>query len=126
MGLLFNLRIRIKLVSKLRGVTCGQLEETTGHILWECPFAHNVQALVRGKIQKTNSLTTNFFLLMRQMLERLSSKEFELWAMVTWSLWNAHNKVQSRNAQSHLEEIFKQAMSLMEEYHKLVRDLIQR
>ena len=62
MGLLFNLRIRIKLVSKLRGVTCGQLEETTGHILWECPFAHNVQALVRGKIQKqTPQRQTSFF-----------------------------------------------------------------
>ena len=61
---------------------CGQIEETIGHILWECPFAHNIQALVRGKIQKTNFLAMNFFLLMKPMIKRLSSKEFELWAMV--------------------------------------------
>ena len=68
----------------------------------------------------------NFFLLTRQMLERLSSKEFELWAMIAWSLWNACNRVQFWSTQSHPEEIFKQAMSLMEEYQNHIRDLVQK
>ena len=44
---------------------CGQHEETTEHILWECPLAHKVWALVRGRIRKTSSSVPNFFLLMR-------------------------------------------------------------
>ncbi|KAK9995822.1 hypothetical protein SO802_020508 [Lithocarpus litseifolius] len=55
---------------------CGQHEETTGHILWECPLARNMWALVRGRIQKTSSSKASFFLLMRQMMERLSREEF--------------------------------------------------
>ena len=40
---------------------CGQEDETTEHILWECPFARNVWALVRGKVQKSNFKTEDFF-----------------------------------------------------------------
>ncbi|KAK9988426.1 hypothetical protein SO802_028665 [Lithocarpus litseifolius] len=77
---------------------CGQHVETTEHILWECPLARNVWALVRGRIQKTSSLVSSFFLLTRQMMERLSGKEFELWAMIAWALWNARNHVVGQDA----------------------------
>lgn len=35
----------------------GQADETTVHILWECPLAHNVWALVWGRIQKKKKKT---------------------------------------------------------------------
>lgn len=38
-----------------RCTLCGQHDETTTHILWDCPFARNVWALVRGKLQKSRS-----------------------------------------------------------------------
>ena len=44
------------------------------HILWECPFARNVWSLVRGKIQKSNAHASDFFILMRSMLGKTSSK----------------------------------------------------
>ena len=62
---------------------CGQQEEKIGHILWECPLARNVWALVRGRIQKASSSTASFFLRTRSMMERLSRQEFNLWAMIT-------------------------------------------
>ena len=99
---------------------CGQHEETTGHILWECPLARKVWALVRGSIQKTSSLVPNFFLLTRQMMERLSGKEFELWAMIAWALWNARNRIHFQHTQTHPTEILKQATKLMMDYQKLV------
>ena len=46
--------------------------------------------------------------------------------MIAWSLWNACNRVQFWSTQSHPEEIFKQAMSLMEEYQNHIRDLVQK
>ena len=86
---------------------CGQADETMAHILWECPLARNVWVLVWGRIQKTNSSTTSFFLLTRQMMERLSKKEFETWTMVVWSLWNARNRMHFRQSQPHRIEILK-------------------
>ena len=56
---------------------CNQQDETKEHILWECPFAHNVWALVRGKLQKSSSVAENFSCLhviwWRGLTERSSS-----------------------------------------------------
>ena len=71
---------------------CSPQDETKEHILWECPFAHNVWAVVRGKLQKSSSMAENFFMLARHMMERLDRKELELWSMTSWSLWNTRNR----------------------------------
>lgn len=42
---------------------CCQQPESTSHLLWECPFARNVWALSRGKIQKCSNAVQDFFLL---------------------------------------------------------------
>ena len=47
---------------------CNQQAEIGVHILWECPFARNVWALVKGKIQKSSAVVPDFFLLTRSML----------------------------------------------------------
>lgn len=73
---------------------CCQQNETTCHILWECPLARNVWALVRGQLQKSNSTIVNFLMLARQMMERLDRKELEVWSITAWSIWNARNRVQ--------------------------------
>ena len=83
-------------------------------------------ALVRGRIQKTSSSEASFFLLTRQMMERLSGKEFEIWAMTAWAIWTARNRIPFQHTQPHPREILKQANDLMGEYQKLVKDLVQR
>ena len=92
---------------------CRQHEETTRHILWECPLARNVWALVRGRIQKASSLEASFFLVTRHMMERLSGKEFEIWAMTAWAIWTARNRIHFQHTQPHPSEILKQATDLM-------------
>ena len=70
---------------------CHQQSETMSHILWECPFACNGRSLVRGKIQKSNAHASDFFILMRSMLERLPRRKMEYWATIAWAIWNARN-----------------------------------
>ena len=71
---------------------CGQAEESVCHALWECPLATNVWALVKGKLQKSSAVVQDFHSLARQMDDKLTGKEMEVWAMVAWSIWNARNR----------------------------------
>ena len=68
---------------------CQQKTETTGHVLWECPLARNVWALVKGKIQKCSNEACDFFLLFGFMVQSLDQRDLELWATVAWAIWNA-------------------------------------
>ena len=61
---------------------CKQHDETVVHVLCECPFARNVWAMVRGRLQKCNSEALNFYTLARQMEEKLPKKEILWYALV--------------------------------------------
>ncbi|KAK9995685.1 hypothetical protein SO802_020371 [Lithocarpus litseifolius] len=95
---------------------CGKQDETIQHILWEFPFARNVWALVRGKLQKSNFVTEEFFMLARHMVHRLGRNDLEPWAITSWSLWNTRNRFQFKHVRTHPCEILQQAESLLEEY----------
>ena len=45
---LFRRKIQIDPICEL----CSQTRETCDHLLWECPFARNVWAMMKGKVQK--------------------------------------------------------------------------
>ena len=105
---------------------CGQQDETTQQILWECLFPCNVWALAWGKLQKSSFVTKKFFMLARCMVHRLGGKDLEMWAITSWSLWNAWNRFHFKHVQTHPCEIFKQANSLLEEYQRLAKSLPQR
>ena len=55
---------------------CHQQPETNSHLLWECPFAQNVWALFKGRIQKSRNEASDFFLLFNQMQQKLSKLDF--------------------------------------------------
>ena len=50
-------RVRVEPICEL----CKQEPETTTHILWTCPLARNVWALIKGKIQKCSNGDSDFF-----------------------------------------------------------------
>ena len=54
--------------------------ETCAHLLWECPFARNEWAIVKGRVQKCNNEVQDFFQLFRKLVEKLTKKELEQWA----------------------------------------------
>ena len=104
-------------------VVCGSSDETVLHILWQCPLARNVWALVNGKLQKCDSSARTFFNLAQTLKERLSRKEFELWAMVAWSIWNAQNRFYFEESQTPLHAILKSAEMFLDEYQRFTRSM---
>ena len=98
-----------------------QHDETVVHVLCECPFARNVWAMVRGRLQKCNSEASNFYTLARQMEEKLPKKELEIWTIVSWAIWNARNRFHFEEKQSMPNDILHGAMTLLQEYQELCK-----
>ena len=95
---------------------CASSDEIVLHILWQCLLAQNIWALVKGKLQKCDSLARTFFSLAQSLKERLSRKEFELWATVAWSIWNARNIFYFEESQTPPHAILKSAETLLDHY----------
>ena len=102
---------------------CGSSDETVLQILWQCPWMRNVGALVKGKLQKCDSSARTFFNLAQTLKERLSRKEFELWAMVAWSIWNARNKFYFKASQTPPHAILKSAEMFLDKYQRFTRSM---
>lgn len=71
---------------------CQSGPETVTHILWSCPFARNVWALIRGRIQKCRNEVEDFFLLFKHLQYVLEGEDLDRWAVTAWSMWNSRNK----------------------------------
>lgn len=99
---------------------CCQQSESVAHLLWECPFAKNVWALRRGKIQKFSNYVQDFFMLFHWLIDRLPQQELEQWAVTTWAIWNARNKYYFEHIQIHPKSIPDGAISFLQEYQRLV------
>ena len=98
---------------------CQQHDETVAHALWGCPLARNVQALVKGKMQKWSSKVEDFYILVRELMGVLTTKELEVWAIVSWSIWNARNRYLFDKKQSQPADILQGVLSLLQEYQRL-------
>ena len=99
---------------------CKQQPETVSHVLWECPFARNTWAVVRGRLQKCPNEVTDFFLLLRMLHERLDHRDIEVSAITAWALWNARNKFYFENVQLQPKVIADGALALLTKYQKLL------
>ena len=80
---------------------CCQQLETCAHLLWECPFARNVWAMVRGRVQKCSNEVQDFFHLFQMLGRKLTKEEMEKWATLSWAIWNARNKLYFEKIQTH-------------------------
>ena len=98
---------------------CCQNSKTAEHVLWTCPFARNVWALCRGKLQKCSNVAIDFFSLFQLLVDRLECDELKKWAMVSWALWTARNKFYFERTQWHPKRILGEALGYLREYHRL-------
>ena len=89
-------------------------------MLWECPFARNTWALVRGRLQKCPSEANDIFQLLRGLQDRLEREEVEVWAVTAWALWNVCNKYYFEKVQLQLKVIADGALTLLSEYQRLM------
>ena len=85
--------------------------------------SHQCLALVKGKLQKSSAVVQDFHSLARQMEDKLTGKEMEVWAMVAWSIWNARNRFCFEKTQSQPGDILHSAMSPLQDYQRLTQHL---
>ena len=85
--------------------------------------SHQCLALVKGKLQKSSAVVQDFHFLARQMEDKLTGNEMEVWAMVAWSIWSARNRFYFEKKQSQPGDILHSAMSLLQDYQRLNQHL---
>ena len=95
---------------------CCQKLETCAHLLWECPFAWNEWAMVKGRVQKCSNEIQDFFNLFGMLVEKLTRKELEQWATISWAVWNARNKVYFEKIQPQPKVIVEGALAALDTY----------
>ena len=110
---------RRKVPLNLACAVCQQHDETVAHTLWGCPLAKNVWALVAGKLQKCSSDVEDFYILVRELMVALKTKELEVWAIVSWSIWNARNKYHFDKKQTQSCDILRGTVTLRQDYQRL-------
>ena len=98
---------------------CQQQDETVAHALWGCPMARNVWAMVEGKLQKISSYTEDFYGLVKELAPVLTKNEMEVWAVVSWAIWNARNRYIIDRKQAHPNDTLRGAMTLLQDYQRL-------
>ncbi|KAK9996994.1 hypothetical protein SO802_021680 [Lithocarpus litseifolius] len=76
--------------------------------------------------KKCDSSALNFLSLARSLVEKLSRKDLEMWAMVAWSIWNARNRAQFEATQTPPHAILKGAVLLLDEHQRLTRSVAPR
>ena len=67
---LFRRKIQIDSTCEL----CRQTRETCAHLPWECPFARNVWAMMKGRVQKCSNEVHDFFHLFRYLGDKLTKQ----------------------------------------------------
>ena len=75
--------------------------------------------MVKGKMQKRGSEVEDFYILVRELVVILTTKELEVWATVSLSIWNARNRYLFDKKQSQPSDILQGALSLLQEYQRL-------
>ena len=70
-------------------------------------------------MQKRSAEVEDFHILVRELMVVLKTKELEVWATVSWSIWNARNRYLFDKKQSQPSDILQGALSLLQEYQRL-------
>ena len=72
---------------------CHQERETICHILWDCLLLIMCGPWSKDRFRKAMPTPQIFFPLTWSIMERLPIEETELWAVLSWAIWNARNKI---------------------------------
>ena len=59
-------------------------------------------------------------MLFRWLMDKLSQRELEIWAVMVWAIWNVRNKYYFEHIQTHPKSILDGALGFLQEYQRLV------
>ena len=62
---------------------------------------------MEGKLQKRSSSAEDFYSLVRELTPVLTKNEMEVWAIVSWAIWNAQNRYIFDRKQTHPNDILR-------------------
>ena len=106
---------------KSRGISiedcCDQcdLSESSGHILWGCKLASKVWSESRLKLTSFPNQMQEFIELVWEIEERKPDIDWELFAVMAWSLWNHRNAVKHGGQRKNAARITKEITEYMKE-----------
>ena len=72
---------------------CEKKEETTFHILWQCPSAQDVWGASCATFQKSIVNGPNFLSIVEEMWTKCNKTEFALFAGIAWQIWLRRNEL---------------------------------
>ena len=81
-------------------------------------MARNVWAMVEGKLQKRSSYAEDFYGLVKELAPVLTKNEMEVWAVVSWAIWNARNRYIFDRKQAHPSDTLRGPMTLLQDYQR--------
>ena len=83
-------------------------------------MAKNVWTLVQGKLLKCQAQAPDLFVLVHRLMDKLTKKEMEHWAITSWAIWNTRNKFYFEDTQLRSKAILRGATSLLDDYQMLM------
>ena len=85
--------VRRKIIEDDSCELCKCAPENGIHALWECGVARGIWAGSSMKLQKFTQGQGDVLQLFAELLQRLSTEEFENFLVVSWLIWNQRNSV---------------------------------
>lgn len=95
---------------------CTREEEYVIHVLWSCPAAVDVWESKNNSLSKWSNFTLSFQPLSKQMVEKLSSQDMELYAILFRQIWARRNLVIFKDKFKRPANVIQKARLLLEEF----------
>ena len=116
--------VRRKIIEDDSCELCKCAPENGIHALWECGVACGIWAGSSMKLQKFTQGQGDILQLFAELLQRLSTEEFENFLVVSWLIWNQRNSVIHGGKVKDPRQVLKRAEDFLAEYHQAQDQLV--
>ena len=103
---------------------CTQFPKNELHVFWECPAAQDVWARSRIRFQKCTLGQHDMAQLFQYLLDRLDTKEVELFLIQAWDIWNQRNSILHGGKLKDPSWLNKHAKKNLEEFQQVQQHLV--
>ncbi|XP_042972967.1 uncharacterized protein LOC122304769 [Carya illinoinensis] len=105
-----------KIVSSPLCPVCCNSDETTGHILWNCPSAMDVWSYGPKRIQKSSVRAESFFKIIEELRDLCDIQTLGAFAMTARDIWQRRNKLVFEGSFLHPRLLAQRAAHQLEDF----------